>query len=87
MEYREALKQELKSTDIRDYEAGDILELINGGDNERFIAIVVKTNWLYEDEEDEERLGIYDLESECIFEDLDNYKVVRKREGYLQLTD
>lgn len=89
MEYREALKQELESTDIRDYEAGDILELINSGHNEseRFVAIVVKTNWLYEDEEDIERLGIYDLETDCIFEDLDNYKVVRKRSGFLQLTD
>lgn len=82
MEYRE-----LETTDIRDYEAGDILELINSGDDERFVAIVVKTNWLYEDEEDVERLGIYDLESECIYDDLDNYKVVRKRSGFLQLTD
>lgn len=83
MEWKESFNQELETTEITDYEAGDILELINRSDNERFIAIVVNTNWV----SNENHLGIYDLETDCIYEDLDNYKVVKKREGYLQLTD
>lgn len=90
MEYREAKqKQELKSTNIYDYEAGDILELENKSDGERFVGIVVGTGWIHTNtyECEKKYRGIYDLESECVFEDLENYEVVRKREGFLQLTD
>lgn len=85
MEYREAnQKQVVESTNIADYKAGDILELTND-DDERFVAIVVNTNWVHKD--GNVHLGIYDLETDCIFEDLVRYKVVKKRSGFLQLTD
>lgn len=83
MEWKEPFDQEFETTNITDYEAGDILELTNRSDGERFVAIVVNPRWV----SNEDRLAIYDLETDCIYADLDNYKVIRKREGFLQLTD
>ena len=65
---------------ITDYPVGTIVEfIINGGfcANEKYIGIILGTT--------EDSCVLYDIEEDCIYDDVENYSVVKVLDGYFTL--